>query len=192
MLESTTTVPPLTEKAQAIFDFAGWLTTRREAITLSAAHDASPIADLIKEYLELAKIPMLTSPPCTEKSFKSQPPADVDVFKCPQRYNPINDVHMLPDDDWWRGDNTCSYCGSMHPNTFMDLVRNGTEVIPTDKNYKAYVRTAAQGQAKFYFDHLSEAQKLEFVDLVNEKKILYAEPGRFYVLPYFMQVVATK
>ena len=34
---------------------------------------------------------------------------------------------------------SCSYCGSLHPNRFMELAREGWEVGPTDKNYKAYL-----------------------------------------------------
>jgi hypothetical protein len=34
----------------------------------------------------------------------------------------------------------CSYCGSMHPDDFMEAVRNGLEIGPTDKSYKVYVK----------------------------------------------------
>jgi hypothetical protein len=34
---------------------------------------------------------------------------------------------------------SCSYCGSLHPARFMELVREGWTVGPTDKNYKAYL-----------------------------------------------------
>ena len=33
----------------------------------------------------------------------------------------------------------CSYCGSMHPDDFMQAIRDGDTIGPTDKNYKAYV-----------------------------------------------------
>lgn len=35
---------------------------------------------------------------------------------------------------------SCSYCGSLHSDRFMELVRAGWEVGPTDKSYKAYLR----------------------------------------------------
>ena len=35
----------------------------------------------------------------------------------------------------------CSYCGSMSPDDFMQAVRDGAEIGPTDKNSKAYVTT---------------------------------------------------
>jgi hypothetical protein len=33
----------------------------------------------------------------------------------------------------------CSFCGSLHPDRFMELVREGWVVGPTDKSYKAYL-----------------------------------------------------
>lgn len=42
--------------------------------------------------------------------------------------------------DHWCADGTCSYCGSMHPDTVMALLTAGQAVLgPTDKNYKVYV-----------------------------------------------------
>lgn len=44
--------------------------------------------------------------------------------------------------DTWRTDATgpsCSYCGSLHPDRFMELVQEGWTVGPTDKSYKAYL-----------------------------------------------------
>ena len=34
---------------------------------------------------------------------------------------------------------SCSFCGSLHPDHFMELVRDGWVVGPTDKPYKAYL-----------------------------------------------------
>lgn len=44
--------------------------------------------------------------------------------------------------DTWRPATTgpsCSYCGSLHPDRFMELTREGWIVGPTDKSYKAYL-----------------------------------------------------
>lgn len=38
---------------------------------------------------------------------------------------------------------------------------------------------------KFYFQHLSEDQRAEFVELYNAKKFNFAFPGHFYVMPFF-------
>ncbi|WP_293857266.1 hypothetical protein [uncultured Alsobacter sp.] len=40
----------------------------------------------------------------------------------------------------WRDNGTCSYCGSMTPERFFECVEAGNELVPTDKNYKVYVR----------------------------------------------------
>lgn len=41
----------------------------------------------------------------------------------------------------WREDDTCSYCGSLNPDTFMARLEAGdVELSPTDKNYKVYIR----------------------------------------------------
>lgn len=43
----------------------------------------------------------------------------------------------------------------------------------------------AKTYEKFYFQHLSPAQRMRFVELLNEKKLYINEPGRFYRLPFF-------
>lgn len=138
---------------------------------------------------------------------------------------------------------SCSFCGSLHPDRFMELVHEGWSVGPTDKGYKAYLRapltdeskarrkatwerewrqvafvsaredsdsptpaevdaqlarlwerhgklqawdSAVTGpQFKFYFQHLSSTQRLEFVELYNNKQMNVSYPGNFYVTPYF-------
>lgn len=83
----------------------------------------------------------------------------------------------------------CSFCGSMPPEDFMQAVREGKEVGPTDKNYKAYV---GAHEGKFYYQHLSEEQRKEFIALLNEKKVSIGYPGYFYVLPFFVSYEATE
>ena len=134
----------------------------------------------------------------------------------------------------------CSFCGSLHPDRFMELVREGWVVGPTDKGYKAYLgrpltddekgarkaqwlaapsgparairdlgardgKTPEQieadlehewvtheaplmqhGQeAKFYYQHLSDEQRAEFIELYNSKRMVLGYPGHFYRLPFF-------
>lgn len=83
----------------------------------------------------------------------------------------------------WRPDRTCIFCGSMHADDFMAAASSGVRLVPTDKNYKVYVGTA---QKKFYFQHLTDAQRDEFVKLMNGGKMVLATPGYFYTLPYFV------
>ncbi|MEA3042986.1 MAG: hypothetical protein QOH47_824 [Sphingomonadales bacterium] len=86
----------------------------------------------------------------------------------------------------WRDDRTCSYCGSLHPDDFMEQVEAGAELIPTDKRYKVYIRSAERGQQKFYFEHLDNAQRDRFLELLNAAGLKLALPGFFYVLPFFI------
>ena len=37
--------------SEAIYEFCGWLTSRREVTTMSGAHDAGVIADLINDFI---------------------------------------------------------------------------------------------------------------------------------------------
>lgn len=68
----------------------------------------------------------------------------------------------------WRtepnGDRTCSYCGSLHPDDFLDIMEKYAAGTPgyrfslTDKSYKVYaqrdgVENASQGGIKFYGAH---------------------------------------
>lgn len=90
----------------------------------------------------------------------------------------------------WRVEsNTCSYCGSMHPDDVFKAFEAGETLIPTDKSYKIYVRADGGNQRKFYFQHFSPDEQIKFLELVNAKKIKFARPGGFYVLPFFCQKV---
>lgn len=57
---------------------------------------------------------------------------------------------------------------------------------PLDKmrNWKWVTEDRQEG--KFYFQHLTVDQQKRFVDLLNEKKIKFGEPGYFYVRPFFI------
>lgn len=92
-------------------------------------------------------------------------------------------------DRWQRfkstGDRVCSYCGSLHPEDFLALVKRCAESDPlaeynsvveieqSDKGYKIYihqpgVRNAHEGGIKFYTQHLphlfvTPQQEQEFV-----------------------------
>lgn len=109
---------------------------------------------------------------------------------------------------------SCSFCGSLHPDAFMEWIEQGAEVGPTDKSYKAYITypgkdpeegkvqeytipnesggpptevTEVYGtECKFYFQHLSDDQQIKFVELYNNLTMRIGYPGRFYVLPFFM------
>lgn len=145
---------------------------------------------------------------------------------------------MEENPDSWRDDGTCSYCGSLAPEAFFAAVERGDELVPTDKDYKAYVLLKepepdklrvvgvtsddlpedrrvgwepadpavlqADGygrspnyrwmlrkprgltrQGKFYFQHLDDAGKRRFIELVNTGRMKLGYPGHFYQMPFF-------
>ena len=90
--------------------------------------------------------------------------------------------HKLPQPHWEK-DGTCSHCGGMRPSIALKAIREGATVVPTDKNYKCYVEGVSLPGCpanKCYFNHFSEAQAIEFVVLVETKKMKLASPGHFY------------
>lgn len=109
---------------------------------------------------------------------------------CPRRFeNPVG-AERVPAPDVWTvldGDRRCSYCGSAHPEDVLAAMSNGAPVIPTDKNYKIYF---GDDRRKFYFQHFSEEQQRQFIDLYNEKRLNVGTPGYFYVLPFFCSLPA--
>jgi hypothetical protein len=112
--------------------------------------------------------------------------------RCPRRDENFLADQRFPGPDKWNdrpGYRACSFCGSQHPDEFMAALEDGkSTLIPTDKNYKAYLQTPglSNSQIKFYFQHLSAEQKMRIVELVNDRKITFGFPGHFYTLPFFM------
>lgn len=146
--------------------------------------------------------------------------------RCPRRYDDAAVKDTWRDHVGLAGQKRgCSYCGSMHPDDFMQAIRDGHQVGPTDKSYKAYLskaltpdelaahrdneiarwaldvdlikateivdkhlaETPAHGQSlgKFYFQHLSEDQMREFIDILNAGRMNIGYPGHFYSPPFF-------
>lgn len=133
-----------------------------------------------------------------------------DAWLCPRRVESPFQLSHGP--DAWREDDTCSYCGSLNPETFLARLETGdVSLEPTSKSYKVYVRnrggelflqtyridedrsldqsqwvwtTRETPSAKFYFQHLANAQKARFVELHNTGRLHLERP--FSVLPFFM------
>ena len=109
---------------------------------------------------------------------------------CPRRMAEPGPWERSEGLDRWEQDRvglSCSFCGSLNPDRFRELVREGWIVGPTDKSYKAYLESPAEGQAsaKFYFQHLSQEQQDQFIDLHNSRQMKVGYPGHFYVPPFF-------
>ena len=114
---------------------------------------------------------------------------------CPRKLeNTFSSKYHADSEDCWRAENIfknegldkhCSYCGSLHPQVFLNLVEKGAELIPTDKNYKAYIKFK-DIQTKFYFQHLSKEDINRYIDLAEKRKINFSYPGFYYKKPYFL------
>ena len=180
---------------------------------------------------------------------ETQPPMTEQQQTCPRRLSDWGPWERTEGLDRWVTDRgmaaqvgpSCDFCGSLHPDRFMELVRDGWIVGPTDKRYKAYLesplsddekaarrdrwmasdgfaralrelgerdgKTPEQIQAdldtewerqgsgwlhgnqtaKFYYQHLSDAQRGEFIELVNTGRMRIGYPGHLYVLPFFAE-----
>jgi len=106
--------------------------------------------------------------------------------QCPRRVLEGSSPGLPDTNEWMSGSNVCSHCGSMHPDDFFKAIDDGAEIVPTDKNYKAYVRSQNWVQKKFYFQHMSYADREKLVEYINNDKIKFAVPGHFYVPPFFV------
>jgi hypothetical protein len=96
---------------------------------------------------------------------------------CPRRMSDPGPFKILAGPDHWQkfkaahGNRVCSYCGSLHPDDFLALVKlcaeageeveysAAVQIEPSDKGYKIYVhqpgvRNAHEGGIKFYTPHL--------------------------------------
>lgn len=96
----------------------------------------------------------------TETFFCKRGPGADSPFKPP--FN--GEAHWRTEDN---GDRTCSYCGSLHPDDFLDIMQRyaageeGYTFSLTDKSYKVYAKrpgvvNASMGGIKFYGAHAVE------------------------------------
>ena len=148
--------------------------------------------DIRSECYDVANFAMMIAD--RHRKIETVPAEDLVAFICPRRQEVGADKPGHPfkygNEDHWRKDdnNTCSWCGSMHPDDFMEIAKTGFsgggQLVPTDKSYKVY---AGLTHYKFYFMHLSEVQQIEFERLAREGLLNIASPGHFYVAPFFMR-----
>lgn len=117
-----------------------------------------------------------------DKEFIKIEQLDIDKLErqlCPEHYQlpsvftkSIDDKSSKP--DYWKtlsnGDRVCSYCGSLHPDDVLKIVKEfGSSVIgKTDKSYKWYINrpnvtNALEGGIKYYRCYDTQ----EFIDELN-------------------------
>lgn len=123
-------------------------------------------------------------------------------FTCPRRAESGADIpggvfkgHGPNKDEFYERDGIehCSYCGSISGEKFMELAKSHTEVEPTDKSYKFYMRGEGLPFIKFYTPHLSVEQGDEFITLWKAQQINWGYPGYPYVrllIPHTHEPVA--
>lgn len=97
-----------------------------------------------------------------------------ETFFCPRSPGPDSPFHppFNGEGSHWRaeadGTRTCSYCGSLHPEDWVDIMEHyaagdpGYHFGTTDKSYKVYAnrpgtRNAGMGGIKFYGHHAPQA-----------------------------------
>jgi len=120
-------------------------------------------------------------------------------MSCPRRSESPLANRTFPGPDHWQkfksnGDRTCSYCGSLHFDDFVRLVRvaagapleadyrSTVSIEPSDKGYKVYVnqpgvRNAHEGGIKFYMQHVPRTAD-DKIDVTPEQNMEYAESVR--------------
>ena len=95
----------------------------------------------------------------------------LEEFECPRRAEMFNQV-TKPPDHWNKigKDRTCSYCGSLHPDSVLDIIKeHGPQQLENStKGYKFYVErpdtvNAGQGGIKYYRQHDTP----EFIEELN-------------------------
>lgn len=85
--------------------------------------------------------------------------------------NSVNENNPNPDRwDVRDGFRSCSYCGSIHPDDLLELIKkHGISIIePTDKSYKCYINAPNFNFCKYYFWH----NTTELIDEYNKQLII--------------------
>ncbi len=111
-----------------------------------------------------------------------------DIFICPSRTDEMPEIEAYFDEN-----GLCSNCGSLRPEVFLQRLRDqDIELGPSDSNF--YVHVINNGgdpfpeqEAIFYFFHLNEEQRDEFVRIWNFVEVSIGYPGHFYYLPFFVK-----
>lgn len=78
--------------------------------------------------------------------------------------------------DHWREDGTCSYCGSMHPDTVMRRAEAGEIAFgPTDKGYKAYIYEAVSPELMTRYETQARAHGIGAMILKEQGEAKFQE-----------------
>lgn len=81
---------------------------------------------------------------------------------------------------YWRKDRACSYCGSMHPDDFLEAMRQTLDptspvyIDQTTKSYKRYVMLGNGERRKFYLWHIPNDDWAAEANKMNEHVIKFS------------------
>lgn len=111
-------------------------------------------------------------------------------MKCPRRDEVPMAGSRYPQDDYWRDDRTCSFCGSLEPDYALSIILDGAFIGTTDKNYKMYLAYKNNHHMKVYFQHFSTAHQMKFINMMNDKAhpLKFEQGFGFYTLPFFVRM----
>lgn len=93
------------------------------------------------------------------------------AFQCPRRSESHfgSSPAFARDNDYDESDDTCNYCGSLNPDTFMSRLESGDVLLgSTDKNYKVYVKSEA-GSPQFKQTYRDCPKDKEMVGMYGNK-----------------------
>lgn len=114
-----------------------------------------------------------------------------DTFTCPRRLNsPMPEAYGGLDSDQWVSraglvgqPSGCSYCGSLPADQFLDAVRLGIAVEPTDKPYKFYLDLPSDDPKRLrvlshaYGPNLTDDDGLQWKDLNRKQRKAVRDTG---------------
>ena len=97
----------------------------------------------------------------------------MDYMVCPLR-NRQFDIK-----DFWTNSEKCSYCGSIKPEYFFELINEGHSV-KSDKLTRTFKFTGDKQFLKFCYEQLNHEEKIKLNEMHKEKKItLISDPYGF-------------
>lgn len=130
---------------------------------------------------------------CTCGSFEEFNPIEEELQTCPRRVGELGPWEYKDNLDRWKRSKwhsyyksnrwpddfekprTCSFCGSVHPDDLVDLLKKGWRVGNTDKSYKKYIEAPIGYKSpipplKLYVMHCSQEQINKLNKAVNYAK----------------------
>lgn len=110
--------------------------------------------------------------------------SSIDMLDCPRKREhglrrpedaPYSRVKFLQNKAEWTRKGTCTWCGSLRPDIFLDALEAGAEYGATTKSYKAYLygpkAPSVGGACKVYFQHFHEHDWKRFREIAESQSL---------------------